>query len=79
MYGLTPVYVVTYQRGGEARQMVVSREGRRMDSAVGAPAVTTIGSEKARSDAETKATELRVDDNDTTKIEADINTKDDDK
>jgi len=57
MYGLTPVYVVTYQRGGEARQMVVSREGRRVDGSVGAPAATVIGSEKGRSEAETKATE----------------------
>jgi hypothetical protein len=69
MYGLTPVYVVTYQRDGEARQMVVSRDGRRMDSAVGAPAVTTIGSEKARSEAETKATELKIDDNPAIKVE----------
>jgi hypothetical protein len=43
MHGLTPVYVVTYQRDGEARQMLVSRDGRRVDSQVGAPAVTTIG------------------------------------
>jgi hypothetical protein len=57
MYGLTPVYVVTYQSGGEARQMVVSRDGRRMDGNVGAPAATVIGSEKGRSETETKATE----------------------
>jgi hypothetical protein len=71
MYGLTPVYVVTYQRDGEARQMVVSRDGRRLDSAVGAPAVTTIGSEKARSEAETKATELKIDANPEIKVESD--------
>lgn len=58
MYGLTPVYVVTYQKNGEARQMVVSREGRRMDANVGAPAATVIGAEKGRSEAETKATEI---------------------
>lgn len=71
MYGLTPVYVVTYQRDGEARQMVVSRDGRRVDSGVGAPAVTTIGSEKARSEAETKATELKIDANPEIKVESD--------
>lgn len=69
MYGLTPVYVVTYQRDGEARQMIVSRDGRRVDSAVGAPAVTTIGSEKAPSAAETKATELKIDDNPAVKVD----------
>jgi hypothetical protein len=69
MYGLTPVYVVTYQREGEARQMIVSRDGRRLDSAVGAPAVTTIGSDKARSEAETKATELKVESNPALKVE----------
>lgn len=73
MYGLTPVYVVTYQRDGEARQMVVSRDGRRFDSAVGAPAVTTIGSEKARSETETKATELKIEEN-----KADDNSNDND-
>jgi uncharacterized protein YpmB len=57
MYGLTPVYVVTYQRGGEARQMVVSRDGKRIESTVGAPATAVIGSEKGRDEAETKATE----------------------
>jgi hypothetical protein len=61
MYGLTPVYVVTYERDGEARQMVVSREGRRMDANVGAPAVTTIGSDKANTEAEIKAAEPKVD------------------
>lgn len=69
MYGLTPVYVVTYQREGEARQMVVSRDGRRIDSAVGAPAVTTIGSEKAPSPGEAKATELTTDTNPDVKVE----------
>lgn len=59
MYGLTPVYVVTYQREGEARQMVISREGRRMQGNVGAPAATVIGSEKATSEGENKATELK--------------------
>jgi hypothetical protein len=57
MYGLTPVYVVTYQRDGESRQMVVSRDGRRMDGNVGAPAATVTGAEKGRSESETKATE----------------------
>jgi uncharacterized protein YpmB len=57
MYGLTPVYVVTYQREGESQQMVVSRDGRRVDGGVGAPAAAVIGSEKGRSEAETKATE----------------------
>lgn len=57
MYGLTPVYVVTYQRDGESRQMVVSRDGRRVDGSVGAPAAAVTGSEKGRSEAETKATE----------------------
>jgi uncharacterized protein YpmB len=57
MYGLTPVYVVTYQRNGEARQMVLGRDGRRVDSAVGAPATTVIGSEKATSAGETKPAE----------------------
>jgi uncharacterized protein YpmB len=57
MYGLTPVYVVTYQRDGEAKQMVVSRDGKRIESAVGAPATTVIGSEKATSAAEVKAAE----------------------
>jgi hypothetical protein len=47
MHGLEPVYVVTYQRDGEARQMVVTRDGKRIDSAVGAPAVSVIGSDKA--------------------------------
>jgi hypothetical protein len=57
MYGLTPVYVVTYQRNGEAHQMVVSREGRRMQANIGGPAATVIGSDKATSEAETKAAE----------------------
>ena len=57
MYGLTPVYVVTYQRNGEAHQMVVSREGKRMEANVGAPATTVIGSEKATSEMDTKAAE----------------------
>jgi uncharacterized protein YpmB len=57
MYGLTPVYVVTYQHNGEARQMVVGRDGRRYESSVGAPATTVIGSEKATSEATTKAAE----------------------
>jgi uncharacterized protein YpmB len=57
MYGLTPVYVVTYQRDGESRQMVVTRDGRRIQSNVGAPATAALGSEKGTSDAETKASE----------------------
>lgn len=45
MRGLTPVYVVSYHQNGELQQMVVSREGLRMNAdataeanAVGAPA-----------------------------------------
>jgi hypothetical protein len=69
MYGLTPVYVVTYQREGEARQMIVTRDGRRLDAAAGAPAVTATGSAKARSEAETKATELNIESNPEVKVE----------
>lgn len=43
MRGLEPVYVVSYQDKGELRQMVVSREGLRMDDAVGAPATSATG------------------------------------
>jgi uncharacterized protein YpmB len=57
MYGLTPVYVVTYQHDGEARQMVVARDGRRIPSSVGAPAAAVTGSEKGRDETETKAAE----------------------
>ncbi len=43
MRGLTPVYVVSYRKDGEARQMVVTREGVQIEPAVGGPATAVTG------------------------------------
>ncbi len=41
--GLTPVYIVNYRQDGELQQMIVSRDGLRMDRAEGAPAEAVTG------------------------------------
>ena len=43
MHGLTPVYVVSYQRDGELHQIIVTRDGQRIETASGAPATSVSG------------------------------------
>jgi len=43
MRGLTPVYIVSYARDGETRQMIYTPAGVRVENAVGAPAAASTG------------------------------------